>query len=93
MSNGEWTERKSDFAVCKRMVEQLYDDLLAVGKIVRAAYGQEVSDQLFLASAVLNDPHGELERLFDKIKLQPGPAIDVHAELERRRQRAQIIDR
>jgi hypothetical protein len=63
------TERMSDHAI-KRMVEQLYDDLIAVGNIVRHAYGERASKQLFDASAVLFDPHGELARLFGEIRLE-----------------------
>jgi hypothetical protein len=63
------TDRMSDHAI-KRMVEQLYDDLIAVGNIVRHAYGESASKQLFDASAALFDPHGELARLFGEITLE-----------------------
>ena len=63
------TERMSDHAI-KRMVERLYDDLIAVGNMVRHTYGEGASKQLFDASAVLVDPHAELARLFGEIRLE-----------------------
>ena len=62
-------EQMSDHAI-KRMVERLYDDLIAVGNIMRHSYGEGASKQLFDASAVLVDPHAELERLFGEIRLE-----------------------
>ena len=41
------TERMSDHAI-KRMVEQLYDDLIAVGNMVRHTYGEGASKQATL---------------------------------------------
>jgi hypothetical protein len=62
-------EQMSDHAI-KRMVEHLYDELIAVGNMVRHTYGEKASKQLFDASAVLFDPHGELARRFGEIRLE-----------------------
>jgi hypothetical protein len=80
------TERMSDYALCKRMIEQVCADLLAVGEIVEFAYGEGVSKQLFDAVMVLNDDGGELTRLF-KIKPEAG-RLDIHAERARRQKLA-----
>ena len=78
------TERMSDHAI-KRMVEQLYDDLIAVGNIVRHAYGErEASNSLMQVRCCLIRTvslHGFLVRSGSK----PGRiTLDVHAELARR---------
>ena len=61
------------------------DDLIAVGNIVRHAYGEGASKQLFDASTVLFDPHGELDGFLVRSGSKPGRiTLDVHAELARR---------
>jgi hypothetical protein len=62
-------EQMSDHAI-KRMVEHLYDELIAVGNMVRHTYGENASKQFFDAGAVLFDPHGELARLFGEIRVE-----------------------